>query len=1142
MHLESRMRKLASTAFCVLICFSGHTYAITHNIVLSERLVTREFAEIEPVPRRAFRDRANRVGKLSLSIIALEVPFLDLYICVWASLLNSRDDPVCSLRRNWKEFSQVVAPARDWSAKFLEITEKFQTALEILCRIFVAYVEDPGVEHDLEVSEEKVTFRNLRLKKNALDEFNLPVSIVKGHIARISLTTSSKSSIDNPVDILIEGVSIHFVPIPSSTSQEREDVHRRLQAIKAEKLRISEIFCKKLWREQSSGVIVSLVTTFLCAMKITVKNLHFSYEDDTSCPGRPFTAGVAFDKIIVQSTDQNWVPLPSQERAHCTPSIYKLVIIDSFSVYLDDSVSLSGEHQVILHPTSGEVKITLNKEMVPPKPDIDIRLLFDSVNMALTDQQYPCIVALLDTYYLYLRHYQNRRFRPMHGQQDKPHPAFLLQYAGQTVLNKIHERQKPHTFSNIERVGKRRRSYIKLFRRRVLGQEASDDAQALETLEFGLSFEDIQLYRFLTRRQLWNEANLEKFELERRTRNQPNFRDDTEPALTLNNLQNELNGPSGSEDKCVGPVVNEFDSLQGTLQLRIIAELRRVSFIIRSRPEANTTDIVTLDFERLATEIVQDQQNLSGTLTLGGFGVLDGTVPNSIYSRIIHVKAQRLGLSAENTSDQDSCLQFKFENKTTEEGACTTLAVHAGSIEIVYHRKYVEALYRVFSLRASTINVRPLTVLLNIAFGFDIFDAPTKTLNLAMELESLLIHLPEDITSNVTNHLILHGTHLTVKSADSVPEDRKRHTDSDFDIPQFDSLVYDRFVLNIARVQILLGSDLESCLRALDSTGPPKPLHIIQPVDVELSVHFSASQRYSPPPYSNNFPRFRFSGKTPLLLVNLSDIKYKTIVRIVEGAIPRLREDKASRADVISLPDAFFIPETNPSHLADFVTEMGTPEPIDYKDDDSEIKQKKILEIDYEVDAIRASLAKCTQQGIEEPLGVLGIEHFRLVFTVEHLKIIIKTAFRSLGMEFSQPDTAPMSLLPTDGDDSPSKRDLATITSILVQPGHPDFISKHECHDRDIHVSLSTSVLHGPMEPVLSLWNFLMATLAPENSKEQSSEFHEDEVVEGDVRITPHAPSTRARVALNLAKVQVLLDLDPEQRGNYREEFFVTEA
>jgi len=76
---------------------------------------------------------------------------------------------------------------------------------------------------------------------------------------------------------------------------------------------------------------------------------------------------------------------------------------------------------------------------------------------------------------------------------------------------------------------------------------------------------------------------------------------------------------------------------------------------------------------------------------------------------------------------------------------------------------------------------------------------------------------------------------------------------------------------------------MQSCRDALASRGD-NHLHLIERISIDLQVQNSIV------PSAVNLSRFKVSGKLPTLQLNISDSKYKSIMRLIDVAIPRFSE------------------------------------------------------------------------------------------------------------------------------------------------------------------------------------------------------------------------------------------------------------
>lgn len=90
----------------------------------------------------------------------------------------------------------------------------------------------------------------------------------------------------------------------------------------------------------------------------------------------------------------------------------------------------------------------------------------------------------------------------------------------------------------------------------------------------------------------------------------------------------------------------------------------------------------------------------------------------------------------------------------------------------------------------------------------------------------------------------------------------------------------------------MIGNDLDSCLHALTESDGDS-LHLLERINFSLQVQNSIV------PTAYNLARFKASMHLPSLKANLSDTKYKSLMRLVDVAVPHF--DTADAPDSESI-------------------------------------------------------------------------------------------------------------------------------------------------------------------------------------------------------------------------------------------------
>lgn len=85
----------------------------------------------------------------------------------------------------------------------------------------------------------------------------------------------------------------------------------------------------------------------------------------------------------------------------------------------------------------------------------------------------------------------------------------------------------------------------------------------------------------------------------------------------------------------------------------------------------------------------------------------------------------------------------------------------------------------------------------------------------------------------------------------------------------------------------MIGNDLDSCLHALTASDGDS-LHLLERINLDLQVQNSMV------PTAYNLARFKISAHLPTLEVNLSDSKYKSLMKLVDVAIPKFETENTT--------------------------------------------------------------------------------------------------------------------------------------------------------------------------------------------------------------------------------------------------------
>lgn len=249
------------------------------------------------------------------------------------------------------------------------------------------------------------------------------------------------------------------------------------------------------------------------------------------------------------------------------------------------------------------------------------------------------------------------------------------------------------------------------------------DATALDALEKKLSYEDLRFYRSIARSQVKKDlAARKKLDDEKKQQQQSQSRASWSSWIWGSSSAS-TSGTTTDEAPFSGEMTDEqrkqlyevldynekealassFETPRDAMKARITASLQRGSFALKTDPHGRNAEIISVLFDRFQADFIQRPDNFETSLSLTSFAVHDGTTKDTVYPRIVQVQDNQDGVFSTNSNAESSNPFFylKFENKPLDERADSALTVRMRNMEVVYHRGYIEAIYKFFKPPAS---------------------------------------------------------------------------------------------------------------------------------------------------------------------------------------------------------------------------------------------------------------------------------------------------------------------------------------------------------------------------------------------------------------------------------------------------------
>lgn len=260
-----------------------------------------------------------------------------------------------------------------------------------------------------------------------------------------------------------------------------------------------------------------------------------------------------------------------------------------------------------------------------------------------------------------------------------------------------------------------RRRYVVLYKKKLPEALKKDELAEFDALEKKLSYEDLRFYRSIARSELRKDIATRKKIEEEKLRakkaeggwmgwmgwgNSAHTEAEEILGVKMNEeRKKELFEALDYDERAANAA--SFEPPKDSLKARLTAKLQKGSLTLKKRttPEI-VSEVMSVVFEDLRAKGIQRPTSFDAIVSLGDLHVHDGTTPGTIYPEIVKIKheeIQKLASSnarGDDAEDENSLLMIKFEQKPLDNRADNALTARLKSMEVVYHKGYVEAIYK----------------------------------------------------------------------------------------------------------------------------------------------------------------------------------------------------------------------------------------------------------------------------------------------------------------------------------------------------------------------------------------------------------------------------------------------------------------
>ncbi|KAI6898276.1 vacuolar protein sorting-associated protein 13, partial [Hortaea werneckii] len=385
------------------------------------------------------------------------------------------------------------------------------------------------------------------------------------------------------------------------------------------------------------------------------------------------------------------------------------------------------------------------------------------------------------------------------------------------------------------------------------------------------------------------------------------------------------------------------------------------------------------------------------------------------------------------------------------------------------------------------------------------------------------------------------------------------------DFKQLESLMYDKFVLKLESTQVLIGTTIEETRKQLDETtngdskAPEKSFHVVERINMDFTIETCIV------PKAADLTKFRIVGHLPMLHAKMSDAKYKSIMKLLDFAIPKFDDKKAAPekpaggemqkgtrrrsalgVDAVGRPrgKSFQTPKEELVVEEEDSGEQGkkkerearagppaTPSSGQGKKQSQVNPAQRNFEFKFTVDKLQGSLYRVDPEGKREDQLLVDLiaETFHLEFYQRPYDMVADVKLRSLTVE-DHVEEAPApefkNLISSEDLYTQKQQDLLSIQFIMVNKDHPEFESKYEGIKTNLDVSVSTINLMVTRRTLLTLLDFVMVTFAPPADASQQDKPKEIASGEAEEQKQSEPQQDKIRIKAELRRIAVILNND----------------
>ncbi|CAF1461892.1 unnamed protein product [Adineta ricciae] len=357
-----------------------------------------------------------------------------------------------------------------------------------------------------------VVLEDLYLKPDILTEFNLPVTIKKGYLQKLSLHISWKHFYAHPIRINIDGLYV-LAELKTDVKYNAEQEEKKQYKAKMKEVHKVEEFrkaqeeferAKRLPKDQNT-YLERLRLHLMRHLEISISNIHLAFEDAKTKVEHPFTFGITLNYIKFHTTNEEWEQISSS--SDDSAIVYKFGELNALSIYWNSNIKskLSEENLIdelhakimrndgevienmsyVLQPLNIETKLqiaSIPSEQAYVQPVLDVQIDFGKSYFNINRNQYIDLLDLFEHWdYITLQSKYIKYYETVESNNPK---IKRWKFAYAAILNEVvRPRLSYHQWENMRENLNRCREYNALYLKKKTYQATKQEKERMHELE-----------------------------------------------------------------------------------------------------------------------------------------------------------------------------------------------------------------------------------------------------------------------------------------------------------------------------------------------------------------------------------------------------------------------------------------------------------------------------------------------------------------------------------------------------------------------------------------------------------------------------------------------------------------------------------